>query len=195
MHRPCARVSVFGSYRFACLVAAAAGIASADGIVSLDVPATAAQSRPVTLRALVTSPLAGTVPRGTVEFLDGAAVLGLAVLDSGGEASFTAIPAVSGTRMLRAVYAGDARHGRGVSASVPLLVLPESGAASMPPADPGAVVADFNGDGILDEALARPESGTVAIRLGNGDGEFAHNPMTTQNRISLSSTPATMRIL
>ena len=37
-------------------------------------------------------------------------------------------------------------------------------------------VADFNGDGILDVAVAEPEGGAISIFLGNGDGTFRAAP-------------------
>jgi hypothetical protein len=38
------------------------------------------------------------------------------------------------------------------------------------------VVADFNGDHILDVAVAEPEGGAISIFLGNGDGTFQQAP-------------------
>jgi len=44
--------------------------------------------------------------------------------------------------------------------------------------DPQSVaVADFNGDHILDLAIADPESGNIDILLGNGDGTFRQGPV------------------
>jgi hypothetical protein len=37
-------------------------------------------------------------------------------------------------------------------------------------------VADFNGDGILDVAVAEPEGGAISVFLGNGDGTFRAAP-------------------
>jgi len=50
-------------------------------------------------------------------------------------------------------------------------------------------VADFNGDGILDLAVANNGSNTVTVLLGNGDGTFtatATSPATGQNPFSIA---------
>jgi len=72
--------------------------------------------RPVTLTATVSADGGGT-PTGTVEFRAGGTLVGSGTL-SGGTASVTWTPGVTGTYTLAATYLGDLAHGGSASAPV-----------------------------------------------------------------------------
>ncbi len=136
-------------------------------------PATLGQ--PVTLTTTV-SPSAAT---GSVTFYDGTNVLGTGTL-SAGQAKLTTSLLPSGTRSITARYNGAPGYAPTAAAALPLTVnvLLESGFAAEADrgtaAQPRAVaVADFNGDGHADLAVANSGAGNVSILLGNGDGTFA----------------------
>ncbi|MGB7133998.1 MAG: Ig-like domain repeat protein, partial [Acidobacteriaceae bacterium] len=72
---------------------------------------------PVTLTAIVTA--AGGSPTGSVNFLDGAQVIGTAALNAAGVATFQASFATSGVHNLTAHYNGDATFAASTSAPFP----------------------------------------------------------------------------
>lgn len=86
--------------------------------VALAATATAVVGQPVTLAATVTpvAPAAG-VPTGTVEFRDGATLLGTATL-SRGAATFTTTALPIGDRTLTATYVGDGNFAGATSADM-----------------------------------------------------------------------------
>ena len=92
-------------------VTAAAKTNTTTGIVASASSVTAGQS--VTFTATV-SPSAAT---GTVQFKDGATVLGSATL-SGGKATYTTSALTAGTHSITVAYAGDSSHNSSTSAAV-----------------------------------------------------------------------------
>jgi hypothetical protein len=66
----------------------------------------------------------GTVPTGTVTFLNGATPLGTAAVNASGVATLTLAAQPTGTLSLTAVYSGDGNFTGSTSAAVPLTVQP-----------------------------------------------------------------------
>jgi len=91
----------------------------------------AALGQAVTFTATVTN---GINPTGTVQFKDGADLLGAPVTLSGGVASLSTPGLTVGTHAITAVYSGDAANLGSTSAIVSQLVLPAnaSGALGIP---------------------------------------------------------------
>lgn len=140
----------------------------------------AAYGQLVVLTATVT-PAGGT---GKVTFYDGAAVVGIGTL-SGTTATATTILLPTGTRTLRAFYAGDVNFSASTSANValtvnvtPSLALSQvGGTTTAVGASPIATgVADFNEDGRADVALVSTAGNTLTILLSNGSGGFTNGP-------------------
>jgi len=137
----------------------------------------------VALTATV-SPLAAT---GRVTFYDSTTLLGTQTLASG-KATLTTGLLPSGVRSLRAYYEGDSVYGPGTSAELMFAVyaLPANGFqapmtlyAPPPVPDFGALLGDFNGDGITDLLASGSDSPSglggnfiASVFLGNGDGTF-----------------------
>ena len=131
----------------------------------------------ITLTANV-SPVAAT---GKVAFYGGATVLGIATLSNGvAQITTNLLPAGSGN--LKAYYAGDLNYAP--STSAPIVQTGNanpSGTLRQAAGNPIGVgtgpqsiaVADFNGDGIQDVAVANSLSNDVTILLGNGSGGFS----------------------
>ena len=129
----------------------------------------------VTLTATVSSPPAS----GSVTYYDGVTLLGIGTLTNG-QSHFTTTLLESGTRSLRAYYAGDSAH---PAASSPVLSQVVKAVAIKqfgPPvsytnSDANAIaISDLNGDG-KDDLVVTNEFGNVSVLLGNGDGSF-QNP-------------------
>ncbi|MBZ5620376.1 MAG: Ig-like domain-containing protein [Acidobacteriia bacterium] len=84
-------------------------------------PSPAGLGLTVTMRATVTSSATGTVPAGTVTFVDGSATLGNGPLTNG-VATFTTSALALGTHTLTASYGGDANNNASTSPAVSLVV-------------------------------------------------------------------------
>ena len=134
--------------------------------------------RPVTLTATLT-PATAT---GLITFYDGATILGESAVRNGA-AMLTTISLPAGLRSLRGYYSGDASNSPATSPSVSQLVNSTPGdtftQASGSPIQAvnnylsGMLIADFNGDGKPDVAVAdTSDPGKIAILLGNGSGGF-----------------------
>jgi len=133
----------------------------------------------VTLTAAI-SP-AGTT--GKVTFYDGVNVLGTGTV-SGGGASLTSRSLPSGTRQLRAYYQGDVNFSGSSSpvismtvSSLPAAPFSAGVVAALTGAFPMSIaVADFNGDGRPDAAIANANSNNITVVLGTGLRSFAPAP-------------------
>ncbi len=148
----------------------------------------------VTLTAIVTS-TDSTATMGTVSFLDGAASLATAVLDSSGRATYVTAGLTLGAHSITALYAGDAAHAASASAPLTQDINPPGCTFGLNPAGPGIVGATGGtfavnvtaGGGCLWAAsspvpwvtFTGPPSGSgngvvnVAVAANNGDGRTA----------------------
>ena len=110
----------------------------------------------VTFTATVTRSQGAAAPTGTVDFKDGATVLGSGTLDAGGHVAFTASALSVATHSITAVYSGDSNYSSSTSpilnqiVSAAACVLPNapggwSARASVPAAYSGTGLADLNG--------------------------------------------------
>ncbi len=130
--------------------------------------------RPLTLTAMVS---AGAT--GKVTFYDGMSMLGVGSI-SGSTASMTTTLLQSGTRSLRAYYAGDTGFLSNTSASFSQnVVAGQSMGLRLPVNYPttgtsaeAIAVGDFNGDLKQDVVVANYTSNNISVLLGNGDGTF-----------------------
>jgi hypothetical protein len=86
--------------------------------------------QPATIGASVTSPT-GEVPQGSVEFFDGAASLGTAVLNAAGGAQIVVPAPGPGTHTISAVYSGGGNFAGSVSAAAALEVARASTTTSL----------------------------------------------------------------
>jgi len=142
------------------------------------VPAAPVFGQPVTLSATVV-PASAT---GTVSFMDGVNLVGVAPLDFSGHAQLTTISFQSGRHALRAVY-GPATGGvysRSESSVLSYIVKPVSGSGfafssgAVSDLSPHSlVIRDFNGDGKADMAVGNYGGNDVGVLLGNGTGVFS----------------------
>jgi len=130
----------------------------------------------VTLTASVTPATA----LGFVSFLDEGVLVGSATLHSG-TAQSTTLTLSGGRHSLVAVYGGNTGQGFSASQSAAqsYIVTAVFGSGFAPAHNYGAAlfpysvaVADFNGDGKADLAVANAHSDSVSVMLGNGDGTF-----------------------
>jgi hypothetical protein len=153
---------------------------AADTISLNAAPSPSILGKPVTLTTTV-SPSTAT---GLVTFFDGATVLGEAPLSSG-TAALATILLPAGTRSLRAYYGGDATYGPNISAVVTQAVNANPGttfvAASRGPFATGAAPdsvaqGDFNGDGLVDLAVANYHDNSITVLLGSASGAFTAAP-------------------
>ena len=160
--------------------------------------ALAVSSNSVTLGQSITA--TATVTPGTatgkVTFYDGVTVLGVGALSSG-TATLPNISLPAGMRSLKAYYAGDSGDSPSISTTVPVTVTTTSsdgfGVSASYAAGIGAdfaALADFNGDGLPDIAVA-DRGATISILLGSsaGDGMFTIGQVidTSPNGLSPSS--------
>jgi uncharacterized repeat protein (TIGR01451 family) len=113
---------------------------------------------------------------GKVTFYDGTTVLGISTI-SGAQATLITTLLASGTRSLRAYYAGSATYAASTSASISQTVIAGASLGFKPAiayattsASDFTAVGDFNGDGKQDLAVATQTG--LNILLGNGDGTF-----------------------
>ena len=121
------------------------------------------------------SPVSAT---GKVTFYNGTTVLGTSAVRAG-QAVLTTILLPTGTNSLFVRYDGDGVYGASVSAMVKQTVDAAVANGFAPAAyhftggrTLGAAVADFNGDGKADIAVAVLDGNGVTILLGNGDRTF-----------------------
>ena len=158
------------------LVAAASLSAAAPSSVALTAsPSPALLGSPVTLTAVVSPPSA----TGTVNFYNGVSVLKVVPVVNG-QASFLTRLLPCCTLTLTARYSGDLNNAPSLSPALKqTIAVPAQSAAGgatnyATGANPQSVaVADFNGDGIPDLAIANAGELTVSILLGSGNGAFA----------------------
>jgi hypothetical protein len=127
---------------------------------------------PVLLSATVTPATAN----GRVTFYDGVTVLGTKPLVSGA-ASISTILLPSGSRKLKAYYAGDASNAAATSNVVSQTVNAQPAAGFINPAPsmslgPLYAVADFNGDGKADLLAIVNATQSLQVLLGDGAGNF-----------------------
>jgi len=146
-------------------------VASTSGITLATSPNPSAFGQAVTLTATVTGGGAGNVT-----FYDGSTVLGTVRIASGA-AALSTILLPAGKQELRAYYSGDASNPTATSNIVVQTVnaggasgLTAGGAVALPSSPSALTMADFNGDGKADLAVAT--STGVSVLLGNGDGTF-----------------------
>ncbi len=164
----------------------------------------------ITLTATVTSGGAPVTP-GQVDFCDASVswctdvhLLGMAQLTASGTATFKYIPSI-GVHQIKAVFLGTHAYAGGSSTVSTLTVvgtqLPWSYATQYPfvilPTDPNPqadVVADFNGDGKPDLAVAiggaAAPASSVDVFLGNGDGTFNAAPAVPSTNAAAGSIVA-----
>ncbi len=170
-------------------LSAAAGAQTASSVSVNSFPNPSTYGQIVTLTATVTSGATGKVT-----FYDGTTVLGVGTV-SAGSASISTILLPPGASSLHARYSGDSTYAASNSSPVAQSVLEGSSLGLQPAVSYSSgyypaplVVADFNGDGKADLAVASHGTTNVDILLGNGDGTF-------QAPVSYSSgggTPASL---
>jgi len=138
-------------------------------------PATPRFGQTVTLTAAV-SPTAAS---GFVSFMDGGALVASALLNGSGVAQATTVTLPAGRHSLVAIYGGNVTYTTSKSAPMAYIVtaVAGNGFATAVPYNVAlfpfsAAVADFNGDGKADVAVANAHSNNVSVLLGNGDGTF-----------------------
>ena len=147
-----------------------------------------APANPIVLgtTAALTASVSPSLATGTVTFYDGSTVLGVAQL-SGGSATFSTKALPAGLRSLKARYDGSVAYAASLSAPVAATVnttpattfnAAENFATGTAPRS--VVVADLDGDGIAELAIANEFSNNVSVMFGNGDGTFKTEQKTFQ---------------
>ncbi len=176
------------------LAALAVGLHASTSAITLQSSAPSATlGQSVTLTASVTP----TTATGKVTFYDGVGILGISTL-AGGHASLTTVLLLVGAHSLRAYYAGDTNNSASTSATVSQTVTAnlQSGFQTGVGYRVGlganyVALADFNGDGKADVAVANYLDNTISIFLGNGDGTFRAASPATYN---VGNGPVTMAV-
>jgi len=161
------------------LVAATSAQSQNPTVIALSaVPASATLGQAITLTATVT-PLSAT---GKVTFYDGAAILGVATLNSG-SASLATIGIGYGKRLLTARYGGDSNNSGSISPALAEHIVTKpggtlvagTGTANLEASFAIIALADLNHDGNADVVAvgsAGLAQGSVFVYLGNKDGTF-----------------------
>ena len=128
---------------------------------------------------VLTATLATNPHGGSVTFFDGFTSLGVAAINSQGQAALSVLTLPAGKRSLRASFSGSLGFAQAWSAPLQQIVIARPAGTFLPPLtlpvgiNPNSVVqGDFNGDGRVDLAVANSGSGTISILTGNGDGTF-----------------------
>lgn len=130
--------------------------------------------QPITLTATVNPPTA----TGAVTFYDLAILVGIAPVVNG-TASLTTNLLQSGLRSLTAHYDGDTNDLPSTSSILTVGILSERGLGFAPAAtyataagSNAVLVADLNGDGVLDSVVVNGATNTISVLLGNPNGTF-----------------------
>jgi hypothetical protein len=150
------------------VLATVAGLAQTPGAVTLTVEENA--NSPVVLHAAVEPPSAS----GTVTFYSGTTILGIAPVRFG-KADLAGAKLPPGHHLFSAIYSGDLAVGRARSGAV-RHVSRISNALADPVLE--KAVADFNGDGRDDIAVANASGDTVSVILSGENGTFGPEMMS-----------------
>jgi hypothetical protein len=166
-------------------------------------PAPSLLGQAVTIKGTVSNGGAGGSMLGTVSFFTGAIQLGSVPFtgtNGSGNFTFSTILLPASTKVsastnqldVYAVYTGDSANGPSTSAVAHQTVNAKPGKGFDPgPNNPtvsspqGAALGDFDGDGLMDLAVASASAGQISILLGNGDGSFHQansSPISIANR-------------
>ncbi len=138
------------------------------------------QGQPVTFTATVTS--AAGVPTGTVNFLDGAAIIGSGVL-SGNSATFSTSALTGGVHSITAAYLGDASHLPSTSAALAQTVLVfYTFTGFLPPMATAGTIGSPSFSGSSNYGSAQP----IKWQLQDANGNYISDLTTTTN---LSAAP------
>jgi hypothetical protein len=126
----------------------------------------------------LTATISPAAASGSVAFYDGTALLGSAPL-TGGQATLEMPALAFGAHSLKAVYTGSAGYSPAsatLSQSIAAVSSNSLGAGTAFTADFETffvATGDFNGDGVMDLAVANGAGGKgISVLLGNGDGTF-----------------------
>jgi hypothetical protein len=159
----------------------------------------------VTLTATVTPAPEGT-PAGTVSFFNGSTLLGAAIVNSSGVATFVTTSLASGTDSITAVYSGNAGFATSTSSALAVMVTAASTFAVTAPQTPFTVVAGGSVDvnitvppigGSYDSVVTMSASGlpagatdTFAPPTVTPGASGAGTVMTIQTAAKAASLPA-----
>jgi Ca2+-binding RTX toxin-like protein len=131
--------------------------------------------RPVTFTATVCGGTAGNEPTGTVEFREGATLLGSATLAPGGgtgcsQATFTTATLAAGNHPITAHYLGDSAFAPSTSDTITQRVVDEANCASQPRAIVGTPGGDVVTPATNSTGGPKPTAGPdVICALAGGD--------------------------